>query len=371
MRTPSFAPVAVCVFALAAAALTSCGGAEESPPPSATASPTTAITQAPPADVVTGLVGERPLVSSDGKLEVRTSGPSALEVTIRLMKEPPGMPRGWTAVLPVYDVTARERGASVTELDQPLLIRFRSTDAATVMVYNGRDWLVTESDVADGLVTATVDHLTPYTVGKPAPVLAGPSVTPPSAGGSATVLPRATASTPPATASAAASVPAVDALPALEAAAARFKGKELQVSGAGGYDRVVSLPPLLQQALERAAALEGRLAYGSYGGVNEVFTTGAGGVTANGSLGFVIEQRTVYPATAREAQAVLVDLFPQAKGPIYSLQKSATGNFAFFALDNGTGYIVGFTQYQGITFAYAAAGSGNYAGIVAWLASNQ
>ena len=363
--------LSVGAFAMAAMFAGACAGAAEPAPPVATASPTKLATQAPPPDVATGRVGERPLVSSDGRLEIRATGPTALEVTIRLMKDPPAMSRGWRAVAAAYEVTGRENGSAVTELGQPLILRFRAEGPATVMVYNGRDWLVTASDVIDGSVTATVDHLTPYTAGKPAPVLPGAATATAPPGKTATPTPQRTPTVASPTIAAVATVAAAEAQPALEEAAERFKGKRVAVSGAGGYDQVVSLPPTLQQALERVAALEGRLTYGQYGGVNEVFSTAAGGPGANGSLGFVIEQRTLYPATAREAQALLADLFPGARGPLYNLQKSASGNFAFFALEKGTAYILGFTEYQGITFAYAAMGSGNYAGIVGFVASNQ
>ena len=370
MRTLPARWVAICALVLPVVSGAACGGAGAAASQTAAASVTAPVTQAQPADVATGRVGERPLVSRDGRLEVRATGPTALEVTIRLMKDPPAMPAGWLPVAPVYEVTARENGTAVTELDQPLILRFQAEGSATVMVYSGRDWLVSESDVSEGSVTATISHLTPYTVGRPSPVLVQAPATATPSGKNVTV-PRSTPTMPAVTVAAAATVPADAARPELEAAAERLKGKQVSVSGAGGYYQVELLPPLLQQAMERVAALEGRLTYGQYGGVNDVFTTTVGGPSVNGSLGFVIEQRTVYPATAKEAQALLVDLFPAARGPVYSLQKSASGNFAFFALDGGTGYILGFTRYQGITFAYAAAGSGNYAGIVGYVASNQ
>jgi hypothetical protein len=311
-------------------------------------------------------------MSADGRLEVRAEGDPGLDVTVRALKDIPPLPAGWFSAGPAFDISAKAGDKQLTALAQPLSLRFRADGPATVLVYVGRDWLLVESRVqTDGTVTAAADQLAIYTVARPRMPADAPA---PAPARSSTVSTGSNTPVPvsrftPVAASGA--VTPEEARPALEAAIEQLKRQKLEVANAGGFTGVTMLPSVLQQTIERAASVEGKLFYGQYRGVNEAFATSGGASGPHGQMTFLIEPRTVMPGSAREAQALLAKLFPGALGPAYTQQKNVGGNFIFFALDGGAAYVLAVIQYQGMTFAYAGSGSGTYAGILTMAATIQ
>jgi hypothetical protein len=312
------------------------------------------------------------LRSKDGALEIRGSGKSALDVVIKESAALAAAPKGWTLVTPVYEITAKDREREVTKLAEPFELRFKASGSfGTVMYFDGRDWMVVESE-ADGAgsVTAKTDHLTPYAVGKPV------SQGTPAAKPSATALPSATnpagSVTPPTTnvtpgANVTATVAQADpatAAAALKAAVEKYKAKSVKITGAAGYAGTVNLalPPAMQAAIDVAAA-GGTLYYGAYNGVNAAVTTGGAVGGAGGYFEMLIEPKTTFPANSTDAQKQLAELFPGATGQKYQPMQASATSYSFLAVTAAVSYVMGVELYDGVPIAYCAVGSAQYAGV--------
>lgn len=275
------------------------------------------------------------------------------------------------------------------QLASRLVLRFNTTSnrPLTVLVYNGQGWQVAESELdADGLLTASVDHLTPYTVGAPKGSESGrqPSTSSRAASPTTKTAPAATRTAPtgtravptrgtpaPRVTTAVTPASAADAQTALAKAIQPLKGKAARVTQAAGFtgDLYVALPPALADSLGAALSAGGTGYYGIYNAVNEAVTiqaAGSGGATS-GAFTALVEPRTTMPANADDAQAQLRALFPGVTVPLAQVQATGAGTtaaYVFYGVSGTTAYSVGFLSYEGLTLAYAAVGSGSYAAFV-------
>ncbi|MBI2766836.1 MAG: hypothetical protein HYX53_13125 [Chloroflexi bacterium] len=394
--TRTFARRALLAAALAAAlALAACGGGG-----GGTATP---ADEDPPA--VSGRVGGGATArSDDGRLDVTSpTRTTAVDVTIRELRTPPAPPAGWKLLVPVYEIVGKDENGPLTKLDQPMGLKFSvpGDGIATVLYYDGAKWAVIESERDPaGNVTAAIDHLSPYTVGKPVtgagsggptpappwtptprgaksgPALGTPTVPPPTAPPgiaadaptplrpAATPTPRSPVATPGANVTVVTgSVSSQQAKAGLEQVAEKYKGRKVTVSGAQGYTAgaAIALPPSLESLLATAG---GSLYYGIYSGVNEVATTVATSGSVSGTLSFFAEPKTSFPATADDALAQLRQLFPGASGA-YAVTQSGTTGYIFTATTGAAAYVLGFVQYQSVPIAYLVAGTGTYSASVA------
>jgi hypothetical protein len=317
---------------VALAVVAACGG-DTKPATKATPAPTQAPTLEP--GTVAGSVGEgRSVRSEDGRLEVRATSGGPLDVTLKPLASAPAAPRGWQLVGATFEITARDRGRPVTQLAAPLQLRFKASDGvSTVMYFNGKEWILVESEVeSGGWVVAQVDHLTPYAAAKPMKTTAP-------TGGNAS----STAQT------------------ALEAAVERIKNKHVRVSGASTYiaGSGVALPPAIQAALSSVAA-GGAVYYGLYGGVNEALTSSAGSGAPAGTFSLLIEPQPSFPANQSEAQFELAAIFPGAGAGRYTPAVQSQNAYTYYGTLGSTAFTMGFVQYQGLSFAFVASGTGNY-----------
>lgn len=357
---------------VAVSAMAACGGAggEEPAPTAASATPTAT----PDPLLVSGRVGGGgALRSQDGRLEVRSSGRTILDVEVRAMTGP-AAPTGWTLLSPVYEITARDNGRPVTKLAQPFDLAFRVPEgAATVLVLSDGRWEVVESQrTADGTLVATVDHLTPYAVARPSVTNATTPV--PTEAAATTPTPRATATRPasktptipptvtPATTPAVAQTAAEAAKAAVEAAIAQYKNRKLVVTGASGYQGsgVVALPDVLDAEIEQAVTITGQLSYGLYSGVNEALSVTATATGTGGSFTLLIEPKTTFPANTSDAQTQLADYFPGATNIVYMPVAATSTAYIYTAFANASTYVMGFVLYEGVPIAFLSTGSGDY-----------
>ncbi len=321
----------------------------------------------PTADVIGADLDVRGFVdSADGAL--RVSGKGGLLLSLARQAVPPAAPAGWELVGPVFDVTAQDRQRRpVQQLAARLMLRFdvAGDRPLTVLVHDGQGWQVVESELDDdGLLTASVDHLTPYTVG--APKGSGPAKTPTSASTRAvptrgTPAPKATTAVTPAS--------STDAQTALGAAIKPLKGKSVKVTQATGYtgSLYVAVPSALQSSLGAALGAGGAGYYGLYNAVNEAVTVQAAGGSANGALTLLVEPKTTMPASASEAQTQLKTLFPgviASLTPVQATSTATTTAYLFYGVSGNTAYSLGYVSYQGVPMAYAVAGSGSYQAFV-------
>ncbi len=238
--------------------------------------------------------------------------------------------------------------------------------------------MLVDSELTEGTVVATTDHLTPYAVARPTSSGARPTVTttvPPRPSPSA-ALPSATrpgaggtpapAITPGAnTTVVTATVSADAARQSLTTAISTYKGKQVKVTTAGGYtgSTAVAFPPALASSLAGLAAT-GQLAYGIYNGVNEALTTAAGSANASGTLVVLAEPKTSMPASSADASTELAKLFPGAVGPLYvSLNTGTTTGYAFTATRGGLVYVMGIVSYDGPPIAYLVVAGVDYTAV--------
>jgi hypothetical protein len=351
------------------------------------------------ADVVGADLAARGFVdSADGHL--RVSGRDGLLLSLVRQAQPPPAPTGWELIGPVFDVTAQDsQRRPVRQLAARLTLRFaiKGDRPLTVLVHDGQGWQVVESELDDdGLLTASVDHLTPYTVG--APKTKGPGQAPTetggaAAGGAAAVTRSASAATRGATATRTSAtgtravptrgtpapqvttvvtpVASANAQTALANAIQPLKGKAVRVTQATGFtgNLYVAVPPTLQNSLGAALSAGGAGYYGLYNAVNEAVTLQAAGSSGNASGAFtvLVEPRTAMPANAGDAQAQLKALFPGVTVPLTQVQATwagAAAAYAFYGVSGNTAYSVGYVSYEGLVLAYAAVGSGSYAAFV-------
>ena len=344
---------ALALSGLAAAACGGDSGDRALTPTQAAPSLTNTIAVQPTPTAEPGLVsGEvrsgRGLRSADGRLEVRTSGATALDVSVRIMGVAPEAPKGWVLAGPVYDISARERERTVTKLPQSFELRFKTEGPAVVMYYDGKNWVVVETEPdGDGMAVASVDHLTPYALVSPAKSM---TTATPSASPAATSTPEATVS-------------ATEATAALEAVLPKYKGHQVRVSWAGGYSgaAATTFPPAVLDEVSRSAALGGSLCYGVYGGVNAAVTSSAGTANLSGSLTVLVEPRIAFPVSSTDAQEQLAAIFPGAMGMRYANVSSSASAYTYLASANGVTYVLGFVLYDGLPVAYLSVGSGSYA----------
>jgi hypothetical protein len=310
--------------------------------------------------------------SGDGRL--RVTGRGNLLLTLREITGAPQPPAGWLLLTPVFDVTARDRQRRpVTRLEEALTLRFSVPPGtpASLLVFDGSAWQLVPSEVdADGQVSASVDHLTPYVAARPASS-GGAAANRTAGGGNRTVptpatVPTRPAVTPGANATVAVSPVSSDAAArALKAAAEPLKGKPVKITMATGYSGTAAgaVPPALQGALGAAMSAGGAGYAGIYNGVNEAVTVEAAGGSASGQLTLLVEPKTAMPAGAEDAQQQLASLFPGVTAKLTAVQSSASGCL-FAGSADGVAYAVGFVSYEGVPLAYAMRGSGSYAGYV-------
>ena len=368
-----------------------CGGddAGTKPEPTTAVAPTVAPATSVPG-VASGLLGDgASLRSTDGKLELRTSGKPVLNVSVKVVQNGgPGAPKGWAFATPIYEITARDNERPVTKLNDAFELAFSVTSGpATVMYHDGKDWVILESESdGRGSVTARTDHLTPFVVANPT----SGTVTRVSATATATsAVPTALKATqtaqptqsgprpvgtpePSATAIATAPKSSVTASPvdvnmaasALKTVVDRFKGKSVKITGATGYagTGTIPLPASIETAIASVAA-QGELFYGFYKGVNEALTSGATAGGAAGTFSLLVEPKTTFPATTTEAQAQLATIFPGATGLKYAPSVSSSNTYTYFATSGTTVYVMGYITYQGLPMAFLSVGSGAYYGL--------
>jgi hypothetical protein len=355
----------------------------------------------PSADVVGADLATHGFVdSADGNL--RVSGKGGLRLSLARQANPPAAPAGWELVGPVFDISAQDsQRRPVRQLASRLTLRFNTIGdrPLTVLVHDDQSWQVVESELDDdGLLTANVEHLTPYTLGAPKGSGPGqPATSSRAASPAAKAAPAATRSAPaatrgaPATRTAPASTRAVPtrgtpapqvttAVTTVSAAGAQtalanaiqpLKGKAVRVTQATGFtgNLYVALPPALADSLGAALGAGGAGYYGLYSAVNEAVTmqaAGGGGATS-GAFTALVEPRTTMPASADDAQAQLRALFPGVTVPLTQVQAAwpgTTAAFVFYGVSGSATYSVGFVSYEGLTLAYAAVGSGSYAAFV-------
>jgi len=305
--------------------------------------------------------------SADGAL--RVSGKAGLLLSLARQANPPTAPAGWELVGPVFDITAQDhQRRPVRQLASTLLLRFNVIvdRPLTVLVYDGQGWQVVESELdADGLLTASVNHLTPYAVGAPrgsgpARTVSPSRVTPASTRTvpvRGTPQPRVTTTTAP--------VASTDAQSALSAAVKALKGKSVKITQAAGYtgNLYVAVPSTLQGSLGAALSAGGSGYYGIYNAVNEAVTVQGSGGNASGALTLLVEPKTTMPASASDAQTQLAALFPGVTAtltPAQAASNATTTAYVFYGVSGNTAYSLGYVSYQGVPLAYAVAGSGSY-----------
>ncbi|MBI3966351.1 MAG: hypothetical protein HY329_12025 [Chloroflexi bacterium] len=328
------------------------------------------------------------IASSDGRL--RISGRTPAILSLRNAVNPPAPPSGWTFVAPVFDVTARDRQRRpLTRLREAVQLRFAVSPGspATVLFHDGREWQVVPSEIeADGSLTASVDHFTNFTAGRPSsttsasttptrgtPAAATPGTsagtprpsTPVAGGGQAAGTPGALPTitvTPGSNATVTvATVNPATAQSALDTAISALKGKQIRVTSAAGYSgsASVAVPPQLQSALQSAIGAGGTAYYGLYNAVNEAITVQAAGGSATGALTLLAEPKTSFPPSAAEAQTQLKSLFAGVTVALTQVQATST-SYVFYGTSGNTAYSLGYVSYEGIPLAYALSGSGTY-----------
>ena len=337
-----------------------CGDDSPKATPAATAA---AVTNAASASAEPGVVTGRfddgaSLRSADGKLEVKPSRKMPLELTLRLLDRAPAAPKGWELVSPVFEITAKDQNRAVTKLTAPVDLTFTiGKGSGSILYYDGHAWQLVDSELnRDGVVTATVDHFTPYAVARPSgsggSALPSASPAPPSSSPSRTPSSTAVATIDPA-----------KAQQALDAAVEKLKGKKVKVTGAGGYTASagIELPAALQKALTSVTA-SADVYYGLYNGINEAITAKAGGSSANGEFTMLVEPKTSFPANTTEAQAMLTEAFPGAAVVRYTPVTQGPASYSYYGSNSTTAYAMGVVTSNGVTIAYVSTGTADYFG---------
>jgi hypothetical protein len=316
-----------------------------------------------------------------------------LQVVLKRLVSPPAAPSGWTIVDAAYEITARDREREVTRLDSSIELSFKApAGQAVVMYHDGTQWVMVESERgADGSLVAKTDHLTPYAVLQPkndstpkqaagygpppgATATVSPTAAPPTTRPTDTPEPGASAaaagSTTPGTGSPTSVQRTPSATPtllggseseaksALEAAIAKYKGRQSLVVSASSYSTIMPGNTIAT------------LYYGTYGGVNEVVTSGPTSNPVQGGYAFLSEPKTAMPANSTDAQTQLAAIFPGATGLKYKpVQESATAYIYSFN-SGATVSTIGFSLVNGVPVAFMAYGTWSY-GAAAEQASRQ
>lgn len=384
-----------------------CGGSDEDADPTATVAPVTSVTSVAGADDGGELAPGKTVRSRDGSLSVVSSGGATLQIAFGRLANPPAAPAGWSLSGQVFDITARDRDRAVTKLESPVELRFKAPEGrAVVMYHDGSQWVMVESERnSDGTLSAKTDHFTPYTVavpkgetstgqaGKYAPTPAAQGVATRSAtvsrpagtvdiptpagtaragltpgagqtavGGVATPggqVQTAVAGsvTPGATATAiangggvvtTATVSPSGAKTELEKAAAKFKGRQVIVTGASGYSATI------------VGTATATFLYGLYGGVNEVITNSPTSSSLQGTYIFLSEPKTAMPSNTTDAQSQLLAIFPGVAGVKFKVVSESATSYIYLAQGATEVFTIGFAQVNGVAVAYMAYGTGNY-----------
>lgn len=384
-----------------------CGGSDKEADPTATAAPATSASSVASADDGGELAPGKTVRSRDGSLSVTSTGGTTLQLAFGRVANPPAAPSGWSLSGQAFDITARDKDRAVTKLESPVELRFKAPEGrAVVMYHDGSKWVIVESERnSDGTISAKTDHFTPYAVavpkgetgtgqaGKYAPTpaaqgiatrtasVARPSVTveipTPSGTARAGVTPGAGQTavggvatpggsiqtavagsvTPGATATAianggglvsTATVSSSGAKTELEKAAAKFKNRQVIVTGASGYSATV------------AGSATATLLYGLYGGVNEVITNSPTSSTLQGTYIFLSEPKTAMPSNTTDAQSQLLVIFPGVAGVKFKAVSESPTSYIYLAQGATEVYTIGFAQVNGVAIAYLAYGTGNY-----------
>jgi hypothetical protein len=354
--------------ALLAAVLAACGGSATSEPtPEPTAG--SAATATPPGErgIATGQVASgKALRSSDGRLVISGTGKAPLDVTVReLAKDLPDEPFGWELSGPVYDIAATEGSAAVKQLTDPFELRFEVTEPlATVMYFDGQEWSIIESELADGVLTAETDHLSQFAV----MTLANLRVLTPTRTPTATPTPVEGTVTPTRTPAVSPTPTATPVSPeamadVLAAEVEKWRKNAALVTGAGAYAGAsrMELPAPLQESLE-GADLIGDLYYGVFNGVNEVFVVGSMRETVSGGFTLLIEPKLEFPSSSSQAQRMLAEYFPGATGQTFVAVTELPAMYAYQAAGPFGFMILGFIQHEGVPLAYMSVGSGAFVG---------
>ena len=82
----------------------------------------------------------------------------------------------------------------------------------------------------------------------------------------------------------------------------------------------------------------------------------------SGSFTFLAEPQTTFPTSSSNAQERLVELFPGAAGYTYTTASAGATGYIYSASVGSAVIVLGFIQYQELSIAYLAVGSGTYLG---------
>jgi hypothetical protein len=151
----------------------------------------------------------------------------------------------------------------------------------------------------------------------------------------------------------------------LAAAIQPLKGQAVRVTGAVGYagSGSVTLPEVIEQALDGVVSAGGTAYYGIYQGVNQAVIAQAAGANANGTLTALVEIQRAYPSDGASAQSQLAALFPGATctQPIAAPAgvPELAHSYLFYGAAAETSFLGGFIQYEGISLAFVLAGKGS------------
>lgn len=333
------------------------------------------------------------LRSADGRLDVTVPGDQAIMLTIVEQRDAPPPPPGWRFLIPVYEIKAEDAGGSLSVLPAPFGLRFFAAAPgvlATIIVYDGSRWqLVASERDPTGNLTATIDHLTPYTVAapidpratptpvptitKPTPRLQ-PTLTPTPGDNENSILvntptptPRPPTPTPtpiprPGTPTVIPAISSGQARIAAERELEKYKGRKVAVAAAP-FDGRLMFPagPAIEDLFRTPNA-----AWGTYGGLSEILTTVVNARDVAGTLTLLVEPQTGLPADDEAAAAALDVLFPGAPGT-WKPVLSASDGYAYSAnLASGAVALRGYAEVEGgLVFAYLLTGTGQAGGVVA------
>lgn len=364
-------PTPLVAFALSCVALLAvgCGAGTEQP-----ASQVEEPTAVAPAESPTRVPGVElaPFKSIDAKdgLTITSSGGPTLMVLVEKETAAAAVPPGWDLVGPVRRLEARKQGRVLASFDAALELRFKEeAQLARVMREENGRWVFAYSTVnGDGTVSADITKpgtfalmkLTRKTnialAGRYAPIPAATAVarfaaTPPTP--TMTVAPRFSKSgTPYPTAT---SRPTITPTPVRDAetAAMRIRGEvEPVLKGVRGRTTA------LESTTSYEAIVDGErvtMLYGTYEGANEVITSSEDGALLGDGY-IVIEPQADLPASAAEAQAELLELFPFTRRLVMT-QEPSLGPLVFRATEYGSRpYTLGFVTAGGVPVAFVASG---------------
>jgi hypothetical protein len=349
--------------ALLAAVLGACGGAAESEPtPDPIADATATATPAGERGRATGQVGGgHSLRSGDGLLEIRSTGAS-LDVVVReLSTDIPDEPFGWTLSGALYDISAALGSETVKQLADPFELVFDvSEPLATVMYFDGREWSMVESELADGVLTAETMHLSQFAV----MTLANLRVPTPTPTPTATPTPVEGTLTPTRTPIVSPTPTATPVSPgamadALAAEVERWRNEAAKVTAPSAYNGTswMELPAPLQESLD-GADVPGDLFVGVYNGINQAFVVGSMRDTVSGGYTLLVEPKLEFPSSSSEAQRMLAEYFPGATGPQFVEMTELPAMYAYQARVGESFIVLGFIQHNGVPLAYMSVGDG-------------